>query len=136
MILTEKELLKELFAVPINPKLVAVLDDKLKLYSSKILIDKYKMALAKNSNTAPSYKFLDRMIDKQLLTPTYLTKGLFSFSFMKVFGHDMEGINAFYTPDQNRIFILIDNNTTFGFSSNDWIGRLTIHECMHMRLIR
>jgi len=132
MILTEKDLLKELFAVPVNPQLVAVLDDKLKLYSSNVLVDRYKMSLAKNPLTSPSYKFLERMIDKQLLTPAYLTKGLLSYSFTKIFGHAMDGIRAFYTPDENRIFLLIENNTTFGFSSDKWLGRLTIHECMHM----
>jgi len=132
MILSENELLKELFAIPINPKLVAVLDGKLKLYSSKVLISKFKQSLSKNKSTSSSYKFLDRMIDKQMLTPVYLTRGLLSYSFMKVWGHSMEGINAFYDPNSNRIFILIDNNTTFGFSSDEWIGRLSIHECMHM----
>jgi len=133
MILSEKELLNELFAIPINPKVVAVLDGKLKLYSSKVLISKYKTSLSKNKSTASSYKFLDGMVNKQILTPVYLTKGLMSYSFMKIFGnHQMKGINAFYDPSSNRIFILIENNTSFGFSSDEWIGRLTIHECMHM----
>lgn len=123
--------LQEFFAVPVNPQLVAKLDD-LKLYSSNILVSKYRSSLANNKATSSSFKFLNRLIDKQLLTPTYLSKGLLSFSFRKIFGNDMNNICAFYAPDVNRIFVLIDNNTTFGFSSDLYIGRLTIHECMHM----
>jgi len=136
MILTEKELLKELFAIPINPKLVAVLDKKLKLYSSNNLITKFKSSLAKTPSSASSYKFLSNMIDKQILTPVYLSKSILAYPFIKIFGNDsikeMKGIKAFYDSNVNRIFILIDSNTKFGFASDKWIGRLTIHECIHM----
>jgi len=134
MIFTEKQLLQELFAVPINPQLVAILDGSLKLYSSDALINSYKTSLANNSNTASSFKYLNTMIDKQLLTPAYLSKGLLSYAFSKIFnsGDMKEYGNAFYSPNDNRIFILIDNNTSFGFSSDKWMGRLTIHECMHI----
>lgn len=132
MILSEKELLKELFAMPVNPSLVADIDGSLKLYSSDSLVSKYKKTLSTNKYTASSFDKLNKLVDKQSITPVYLTKGLLSYSFSKVFGNKMDGVNAFYSPHKDRIFILVENNTTFGFANDKWIGKLTIHECMHM----
>jgi len=126
--------IRELFSVPVNPTLVAILDSKLKLYSSKALINKYRHSLASSKESAASYKFLNNMINNQMLMPVYLNKGLLSMSWMKIFGgkNSMKGINGFYASDLNKIYILIDNNTKWGHVSDSWISRLTIHECMHM----
>jgi len=130
----EKNNLNEMFAVPFNSKLVAIFDNKIKLYTSPFLIKQYKKALASTKYTAPSFPLLNDLIDKQTVIPVYMSQNILSYSFHKIFGHNnaLSGALAFYDPSSNKIFVLIDMNTTLGFVSDKWISKLTVHEMMHM----
>jgi hypothetical protein len=126
--------LSELFAAPLNPTVVAVFDSKTKLYSSNYLINQYKQTLANSKYTSSSFSLLNNLINKKTLMPVYMSKNILSYSFYKIFGssNPISHALAFYDPASNKIFILIDMNTTVGFASNEWIAKLTIHELMHM----
>jgi hypothetical protein len=128
------ENLQELFAAPLNPKLVAVLDKNTKFYSSNYLISEYKKSLAKSEYTAKAYSLLNNLINDKIIIPVYMSSNILTYSFYKIFkdSNPVSNALAFYDPASNRIFVLIDKNTTLGFVSNEWIAKLTVHELMHM----
>jgi len=129
----EKEL-EEIFAVPIGLKPVVKIDGN-SLYGSDKLNESYLKALAKCGRTGPAALKFRGLVEKKRIVPCFLTPGLLSFVAWKVFAPiHIQSVMGFYDPTKTkRIYILIQNNANiFSFVSNDFLGKLTIHELMHM----
>lgn len=124
--------LQELFALPINNKLVAKVDG-IDLYSNDKLKDKYINVLSKRKETKNVSNKLSDLVTNGKVVPCWLNKGIFSLSFYKILAPSpIKGVLGFYYPEKNKFFIIIDNNITLGFASNTFLARLTMHELAHM----
>lgn len=129
------ENVNELWVVPFNAKLIAVMDSKWKLYSSNRLRYKFVKMLQKNPITQPcKYKLAD-LVFKDIITPCYSQKGFLDFAKFKLFGGEVggEGIAGFMNPRTSSIYVVCSMGSNFfGFTSNDMLSYTTIHECMHL----
>jgi len=127
------ESLREIFVMPTGLKMVAKLDG-MPLYGSDKLNEKYIRALSKSGRTKPFIEKLQSLVDKRIIIPCFLTKGIPRFYAWKVFGpSSIKSIAGFYEPIKSkRVYILISNNANlFGYVSNNFMAKLTIHELMH-----
>lgn len=122
--------LNELFALPIGMKHVITLDNQ-KLYSSDKLKHKFVIALSKTGRGKPIAAVVDSMIKKGEFIPAFVSKSLFKLIKNKVFPGDSKKGVGFYAFKHKLIVICMDQNISWGFASNDWIAKLTIHEGMH-----
>jgi len=122
----------EMLNLPFNLKLVAQIDS-LKLYSSTNLMKKYIKSLKKDKYFKQSNNIDDLILKKKRIIPCYLTKGMISFTFYKIFAPiSLKSVCGFYSPQSKRIYILISNNTKFSiYISDEQLASLTLHECMH-----
>lgn len=122
----------ELWALPIGAKSVINFSGE-KLYSSPKLKYKYLKAMGKTARTKPYISSLEKLISRKKVIPCWMSKGLFGFTFYKIFAPaGTKSIMGFYSPKDDMIAILMDNNTTFGFASNNWLSKLTTHELLHL----
>lgn len=127
-----KQLQQELFALPINTYEVANLDGW-KLYSSDSLKRKFIESMYKISRSNPIAKDVEKMVGKSKIIPCWINKGLFGLLLFKAFApKGTQGILGFYYPKEDQIYLLIDNNISFGFASNTRLSNLMIHESIHM----
>lgn len=127
------ESLKEIFVMPTNLKVVAKIDG-MPLYGSDKLNEKYIKALSKSGRTKPYIEKLKKLVDKGVIVPCFLTKGIPRFYSWKLFGpSSIKSIAGFYEPIKTKkVYILISNNANmFGHVSNNFLAKLTIHELMH-----
>jgi len=123
---------QEMFAIPVGLRHVANVDG-IPLYSSKNLKIKHLKAMAKVRDTKPVVPVLFKLVDKGEITPCWLNKGLIRLTAFKIFAPaGIKSIRGFFYPPSNKIYLLIDNNMVFGFSSNNFLATLTLHEGMHM----
>lgn len=125
------ENMNELFAAPVNNELVATIDGT-KLYTNPKLKEKYIEAMSK---TSPTRKIdnISELVEKEKVVPCWLNKNILHYIAYKVFAPSfVKGIAGFYDNDSNKIFLLIDNNVTFGHASNSFLSILTVHEGTHM----
>lgn len=123
---------QELFALPINNKLVARVEGT-KLYSNDKLKQRYINTIEKSKNTKKVAKEFTRLINDNKIIPCWLSKGLLGFIAYKIFAPmSTKGIMGFFHPDEEKIFILIDNNVKLGIVSDTFISKLSLHESMHM----
>jgi hypothetical protein len=130
----QKELdkINEMFALPIGMKKVMTLNGE-ELYTSQVLKDKLKVALSKTDHTRAVSSSINKMIDKEKLIPVFYNKRIFNLIIFKVFAPNgmSNSTLGFYSQTHDKIILILDNNTSFGFASNQWMGALTIHELMH-----
>jgi len=127
-----KKDVQEMFAIPVGLRHVANVDG-IPLYSSKSLKIKYVKAMSKVKNTKPIVSTISKLVEKGEITPCWLSKGLFRLTAFKIFAPaGIKTIKGFFYPPSNKIYLLIDNNMVFGFSSNRFLAVLTVHEGMHM----
>lgn len=126
--------LNELFALPVKVKLVAVIDNQIKLYSSNSLKEKYVKSMSKEKQTKACVNEIERLVKNDKILPCFLSKGFFSFVGYKIFAPSgIKMISGFYYNRTDKIYLLIDNNISrFGFGSNRFLALLTMHEGMHM----
>lgn len=122
--------LNELFALPIGMRHVITLDNQ-KLYSSDKLKHKFVIALSKTGRGKPIATVVDNMIKKGEFIPAFVSKSLFKLIKNKVFPGGSKTRIGFYAFKHKLIVICMDPNISWGFASNDWIAKLTIHEGMH-----
>jgi len=123
--------LTELFSLPFNSKPVANFGGE-KLYSSDELPNKYLEAMSKQDKTKPIIDTLEELVGKGLIVPCWMSKGVFNLLKHKVFGGSNKHIMGFYSPQFHKIYLLMDNNITFGFASDKVLANLTLHEGCHM----
>jgi len=127
-----QQLQQEIFALPFNTYLVANLDGW-KLYSSDALKRRYKESMYKMSRTKNIADDIGRMVDDKKIIPCWINKGIFRLITFKIFApRGAQSIAGFFTNRENQIYLLIDNNMSFGFASNNLLASLTVHESMHM----
>lgn len=127
------ESLQEIFVMPTGLKVVAKISG-MPLYGSDKLNEKYLKALSKSGRTKPYINKLKAFVDKRVIVPCFLTKGIPRFYSWKLFGpSSIKSIAGFYEPVKTkRVYILISNNANmFGHVSNNFLAKLTIHELMH-----
>jgi len=127
------ESLREIFVMPTGLKVIAKIDG-MPLYGSEKLNEKYIKALSKSGRTKPFIDKLQELVDKGVVVPCFLTKGIPRFYAWKVFGpSSIKSIAGFYEPAKTKkVYILISNNANmFGHVSNNFLAKLTIHELMH-----
>jgi hypothetical protein len=125
--------LQEVFALPVGLTEVAKLDG-LSLYSSAKLQEKYLAALSMSGRTKDLVDKFEILVKNKDIIPCFLGKGFGHFIFWKIFAPlGDRSIMGFYDPGTtNKIYLLIDNNSNiFGFTSNETLALLTIHEMCH-----
>ena len=127
------ENLQEIFALPLGVKKVKGFPGP-DVYTSDSIKKRYVSCMKKTDRSKEVFSTIEKLVDKELIIPCFLTKNVFRFVMNKIFtDKETKGILGFYMPEQKKIYLLIDNNTNaLGFSTNDWIANLTIHEGMHM----
>ncbi len=124
--------LEELWTVPWNTYHAATLDG-MKLYSSSGLKSSFCEAMEKHKKTKNISKKIIELVDSKKIVPAWMNKGIFSLSIFKIFAPiGSQSIMGFYTPNENQIYLLMDNNITFGYASNNVLAELLLHESMHM----
>jgi len=124
--------IQELMAAPIALSLETVIDGS-KFYSSDSLKEKFIIAFAKSSKGSHITKEMKKLVDKQIVMPSYKSKGLFSFIKRKLTSSPDKYILGFYHVKEKRVIILIENSMSiFGTSSNNELVSTTMHECMHL----
>jgi hypothetical protein len=125
--------LREIFVMPTGLKIIAKMDGH-PLYGSDKLNEKYIKALSKSGRTKPFIEKLQSLVDKGVIVPCFLTKGIPRFYAWKIFApSSAKSIAGFYEPIKTKkVYILISNNANmFGYVSNNFMAKLTIHELMH-----
>lgn len=133
--LDEKQLTnlqQEVFILPTGLKEVARLDDA-PLYGSDKLNKKYLEALADQDKTKNSLKKIESLLNKGLIIPCFLEKGILHHIGWRIFGPaGVKAIAGFFNPGDERIFILISNDANiFTYVSNKFLASLTAHELSH-----
>jgi len=128
--------LNEFLAAPVGAgklEVVGRLDNR-ELYSSDKLRAKYVAAMAVCDKTKKDIDLINKLVMDKTIIPAFLTKNLLGFVKFKIFGSAGEkGIMGFFSPDVQKIFILIENAILDGMISakEDFMASITIHECMH-----
>ena len=126
--------LKELFAPPVGLKVIAQVDGH-NLYGSSLLNKSYLRALDKCGRTRGAYSKFEDLVEKGKLIPAHSASGIFSFIDWKLFqpANERNITAGFYDRSINKVYILISNNANiFSVVTNDFMGKLTIHELVHM----
>jgi hypothetical protein len=127
-----KQYIEELWTVPWNAYHVANIDG-IKIYTSQGLKDRFCLAMEKNARTKKVSKKINLLVENNKIIPAWLNKGIFSLTIFKIFAPiATKSIMGFYTQKADQIFLLMDNNMSFGFSSNKRLSELLVHESMHM----
>jgi len=123
---------QELFALPIFPDKVATLYG-MELYSSESLRKKYINAMYKISKVKSIAPDIERLVNQGKIVPCWINKGMFRLAMFKFMAPRSEtGTLGFFTPKTQQIFLLMDNNISFGFANDKVLADLMIHEMMHM----
>jgi hypothetical protein len=123
---------QEVFILPVGLKEVARLDTQ-PLYGSPRLNEKFLYALSKQDKTKNSLKKIETLVNKGLIIPCFLEKGILSHIGWRIFGPaGVKSIAGFFNPEDERIFILISNDANiFTYVSNKFLAILTAHELSH-----
>jgi len=129
----EKLQTNEIFALPIGLKPVVKLDSEI-LYGGESLNRSFIKALNKSSRTNKISSHFEKMIKDKLIVPCFLHKGFLTFLAWKVFAPSgVRNIMGFYYPKTKKVYILLSNDLNiFGYTSNNFLAKLTVHECVHM----
>ena len=123
---------QELFALPVAPELVATVHG-LELYSSENLKHKYIESMYNISKIAPVAKDIERLINHGKIIPCWINNGLFKLAiFKKLASRSEQGTAAFFSLTTKQIYILMDNNISWGFAKDKFLSDLMLHELMHM----
>ena len=128
------EQLNEVFAPPIGLKPIAKIDGN-DIYGSSLLSKTYLKALDKCGRTRAAYSKFEMLVEAKKLIPCHSTSDIFSFVGWKLFAPSNTNTMTmgFYDRTSKKVYILISNNVNvFSLVSNDFLGKLTIHELMHM----
>lgn len=126
-----EEQLQELFSIPkgLEP---AYQIDNLTFYSSDKLKKNFVIAFMKSSKGKHIAKQIDSLVEKGIVIPCYKSKNILSFIKHKLTS-DNKYIMAFYSVQDKKVVVIIDNSSTiFGTSSNNELTSTTMHECMHL----
>lgn len=129
----QKDFLEERFAMlPFNTKVV----DKfggVPLYSSDSLKQKAIEAFEAQKILLPVLPAITKLIVEDKILPCFASKNLIRLLGHKMFSDPMsQAIRGFFTSKSNKIYLLLDNNTSFLFWVRDHaLTYLTLHELQH-----
>ena len=126
--------LNEVFVPPIGLKPIAKVDGN-DIYGSSLLNKTYLKALDKCGRTRAAYSKFEMLVEKKQLIPCHSTPGLISFIDWKLFkpSNERTVTMGFYDRKTKKVYIMISNNANvFSLVTNDFLGKLTIHELVHM----
>ena len=102
-------------------------------YSSDKLKAKFIDAVKQRKETRPVADALENLTRRGIIIPCYSKKGIISFLGHKMFGTDYDkSIMAFFSPESNRIYMLMDNRVKFFiWTSSKDMAKTLLHEMMH-----
>lgn len=124
--------LQELFAPPMRLKPVARIDS-VKVFSSEKIVKKFKLMLEKTGRMRPYVKDLNDLVDRGIVVPCFLSKGIISFLATKILGYNKGNAYALYYRPTQKVYVFLDAEmTAWGTAENDELLSTTIHECMHV----
>ncbi len=128
------EQLNEVFVPPIGLKPIAKVDGN-EIYGSPLLNKTFLKALDKCGRTRAAFSKFEDLVQRQQLIPCHSTPGLISFIDWKIFqpANERTVTMGFYDRRSKKVYIMISNNANvFSVVANDFLGKLVIHELMHM----
>lgn len=127
------KVLQELFSLPIGLEKVKNFPGP-PIYTSNTLKRRYIESMRKSSRANILADKVEELVNKELVIPAFLNKGIFRFALSKIFGDpETKDILGFYMSETKKIYILINNNINFfGYANNDWMSSLLLHESQHM----
>lgn len=126
--------LNEVFAPPIGLHPIAKIDGN-DIYGSSALNRTFLKALEKSGRTRAAYSKFEDLIQKGRLIPCHSTSGFISFIDWKLFqpANERTVTMGFYDRGSKKVYIMISNNANlFSVVTNNFLGKLTIHELVHM----
>lgn len=123
---------QEVFIAPIGLKEVIRLDSE-PLYGSDHLNEKFMLALSKQKKTSSSLNKIETLLNKKVIIPAFLDKGILKFIGWRIFGPAaIKSLAGFFNPELENVVILISNNANiFTYVSNRFLANLTCHELTH-----
>jgi len=115
------------------------------LYTDKALIEEFSVVCSKLPNIKPYNKKILTLIEKDIIRPARYNRSYLNFLMKKAkvfFLNNLLGfmdktsyvsmIGGFYTPKENKVYVLIDNQVDiFNTLNKENIGTLLIHELSH-----
>jgi len=124
--------LDELFTLPIGLKPIVKLDGRI-LYGSNNLNQSFLDTL-NTSSIITNAEVFERLVKEKKIIPCFLTGGLTSFVFWKIFAPvHLKNVLGFYEKKTKKVYILLTNNFNFlAYTSDEWMCKLVLHECVHM----
>ena len=129
----QEEYLQEIFALPIGLHEVVNFDG-FKLYGSDTLDEKVIEVVQNLQVVLPINEKIVQLIRNHTIIPAFYTKSMLGFLGIKLLPfHPIKYIMGFYSPDVDKIVLLINNAVTFvGLGFNKNLAYLTRHELSHM----
>lgn len=129
--------LQELFAAPVGLKLVAKVGGE-ELYGSESLNMSFLKSMSEVSKVSPLLKTITKLVMTKNIIPCWMNSNILKIIKFKILAPAYKKSGAaFYYPSNKTIYVLIDNNINmFGFSSNNWISILVVHEMCHMAVTK
>lgn len=122
--------LSELFAAPRGELQVVTKLMGVSLFTSDTLKRNYLVAMAKTGKTAPVFKTISDLLQKNILTPVYSTDKILK-SIRKKQPVQVRDFAGLVTEDK-KIYIFVETDANiFSFTSNDDLATVTIHELIH-----
>ena len=105
----------------------------LPLYSSDGLKKKILEAFDAQHVLYPVMPALTKLVNDGKILPCFASRNLLKLIAHKLFSDPMsKAIRGFFASDKNKVYLLLDNNTTFGLWVKDKdLTYLTLHELQH-----
>jgi hypothetical protein len=106
----------------------------LNFFSSDKLKSKFIEAVQQRKETKPVADALVKLTERGIIIPCYSKKGIISFLGHKMFGDDYDkSIMAFFSPESNKIYMLMDNRVKFFvWTDSKDMAKTLLHELMHL----
>jgi hypothetical protein len=113
--------------------------DKIDLYTSEKLKEKFKQLISNQKILQPGIDDINKLIDKDLIVPVLASKSILQILAKKIFTPkskldtmSSERTIGFYSAMEKKIFMLLDNNTSYiFFTQDDQIASTLLHELQH-----
>jgi len=105
------------------------------LYTSEYLKDLYERSILDSKYGKVIYNEIKELLDRDIIVPVWVEKSFLKRTFIKIFGiaDPIHSIGAFYSKEDNKIYIFVDNNiNVFSWALDDKFVSLTIHEGVHL----
>jgi hypothetical protein len=133
----QEEILTEFFSIPVGLKKIVKVSG-VDLYTSDSLVKNFKKFTTECPVLQSFSDKINLLVDRGRIIPCYINKGIVKVFLWKILSnrsgsHDLGNTLAFHHSDTGNVYILIDNNISFaGHINDEFLGKLTIHECTHM----